>query len=732
MIPIGDTLAAMGSRLAIIFDPVEHRILYPRYGNFDEIAADLAIGVRLKSGKTCALPFTRRYGHFEFVEQANTMNSITYTGWSPDLGIKLTARFTSPFYPRDEKLSTAPMILLDLFVERLDHYRWRKVGTEGECIGEIFFEIESRKIRTACQGPQLRLTFRSRPTERRGSPDAPQSKARAAIPCQDFIFPHTGGMPLRAEATENGFVSPFDLRRTAQSRPVQLTWCAFTTEPVLDLFDTRVPFKYTEFFKTEDDLIHYVALERFEILCRSAFFDDLFQNTGLGKTYEDLVAFAFHSFLLNTWWTLWEESRDWFSVWEGNCYFHSTLDVEYNNALFYLALWPELLERLLGQWARFEQNGAKCLGKQRGAATAYLAHDMGSGGRVGESHYHHPMEVEETCNYLLLCHVHWRWTGSDALIREQYKLIKRLAHFLIVSDTTGNGIPDKGVANTIDDGSPALQFGREQVYLGFKTLAALEKTIEIADCNKDNAVIAQLRKHAARLRSTLDSKGWLVDHYAVTLGPGHSDVVDAWKGKTVKPQDLAGWDAYSIYTANGLLYPLLVGAPIKVNGQRIRRDLDNAMAHTMTEYGSTHTSECAGRLWISQNLWRDFVAAYVDLDALNNADRYWAWQVAAGRHKPVTCFFDTVGNNLCFYPRGIAAIGVFFAACRFQLDRVTGKCRVEPLSDRLDVPLLALARWDKHQVPRLSVRRYNQQRVVKVSYQNCLRGLSFKVAGPRS
>jgi len=730
VIPIGDTVAAMGSRLAIIFDPVEHRVLYPRYGAFDEIVADLAIGVRLKSGKAYALPFTRRYRHFAFVEQTNTMSSITYTGYAPDLGLKLVARFTSPFYPRDEKISTAPILLLDLTVERLEHYRWQKVATEGERIGEIFFEIESPKIKTQCEGPQLKLRFRSQPLERRDSPDASRGPVFPSFACEDFIFPHTGGVPLRAQATRKGFVSAFDLRRVAQSRPVQLTWCAFTTDAVLELFGKRYPFKYTEFFQTPDDLMRHIILERYEIVCRAAFFDAQFQETGLGKCYEDLVAFAFHSFLLNTWWTLWEDGRDWFSVWEGICHFHSTVDVEYNNALFYLALWPELLERLLEEWARFEVPGTKCLGRRQGAGTAYICHDMGSGGRVGQQHYHHPMEVEETCNYLLLAHVHWRWTASEHIITRHYKLIKRLAHFLIMSDTTGTGVPDKGVANTIDDASSALQFGREQVYLGFKTLAALEKAVEIADHHKDKATARQLRRQAAKLRSTLDSKGWLVDHYAVTLSSSNVGVTDLWKGRPVKPQDLMGWDAYSIYTSNGLLYPHLVGSPIRVNTRRIRADLVNAMVHTETEYGCSHTSVCTDRIWISQNLWRDFVAAYMDVDILNNADCYWAYQVAAGRTRPVTCYYDTVGNNLCFYPRGIAAMGVFFAACRFQFDRVAGRCRVEPLCDRLDVPLLALARWDIHQVPRLLVHRSNQQRHVRVSYRNCLRGLDFAVIGP--
>ena len=78
MLPIADTLASLGSRLCIIFDPVEKRILYARFGRFEDLPVDLAVGVRLKSGVTYALPFTQRYDAFEFVEQAIGMNSIVF------------------------------------------------------------------------------------------------------------------------------------------------------------------------------------------------------------------------------------------------------------------------------------------------------------------------------------------------------------------------------------------------------------------------------------------------------------------------------------------------------------------------------------------------------------------------------------------------------------------------------------------------------------------------------
>ena len=220
----------------------------------------------------------------------------------------------------------------------------------------------------------------------------------------------------------------------------------------------------------------------------------------------------------------------------------------------------------------------------------------------------------------------------------------------------------------------------------------------------------------------------LVEYIAKALVDSPEGVVDAWKGKPVRGRTLKGWDAYSIYTSNGLLYPFLVGAPVRVNARRMRQDLLNVLAHTRGEYGCSHTSACTDRVWISQNLWRDFVAAYLDVDLINQADRYWAYQILAGRNRPITCYYDTIGNNLCFYPRGITAIGVFFAACRFQLDRVAGRCRVDSLPDQLDLPLLALARWDKQQVPRLSVTLEDHHRHVKVSYRNCLRGLDLNMA----
>lgn len=51
-------------------------------------------------------------------------------------------------------------------------------------------------------------------------------------------------------------------------------------------------------------------------------------------------------------------------MWEGNCHFHSTVDVEYTQAPFYLALWPELLGYELDFWPEFARDARLILGEK--------------------------------------------------------------------------------------------------------------------------------------------------------------------------------------------------------------------------------------------------------------------------------------------------------------------------------------------------------------------------------
>ena len=58
-------------------------------------------------------------------------------------------------------------------------------------------------------------------------------------------------------------------------------------------------------------------------------------------------------------------------------------------------------------------------------------------------------------------------------------------------------------------------------------------------------------------------------------------------------------------------------------------------------------------------------------------------------------FFETFkGNNLCFYPRGVAIWGYLEAAAGLRYDRVSGACELNALRQTTRIPLLALAKWD--------------------------------------
>jgi uncharacterized protein (DUF608 family) len=83
------------------------------------------------------------------------------------------------------------------------------------------------------------------------------------------------------------------------------------------------------------------------------------------------------------------------------------------------------------------------------------------------------MEVEEVANYVILAYAYWRRTGDRSIHLRHGETIRRFLDFLVACDTSGNGVPDLGCTNTIDDASPAIQYGRQNVYLAVKTLAAL-------------------------------------------------------------------------------------------------------------------------------------------------------------------------------------------------------------------------------------------------------------------
>lgn len=699
------------------------------------------------------LPFSARLPAFTHIKQQQTLTSLTYTCRAPDLPVEVTYAFHAPFYPRDLRVSVAPYILLDVTVRNLTAQSQRGTvvvgqsvrstdlaarcegrGLEGVVIDGPVFGKQTRQgwlVDSGAEGVQVQVGTLAVPAVKTGAPAAAKdADGRRALP----VVWADNGTGLSWEF----MVEP--LARDTRS----FVYAGWVSEPILSIAGKPYRFKYVELFEDLQDVARFALDGREEIDRKVALFEATVQEATVTQALKEFLAFAFQSWVQNTFYCAeqveWGAAgNDWFSVWEGCCKFHSTVDVEYNVAPLYFEYWPDLMGMTLREWCGHIRNGV-------------LSHDMGMGLTVDGMDYPHDMEVEENTNFVLLLYQYWRQTGDGQLVRELFPHVVTLLEHVARCDTDGDGFHELGTYNTIDQGSPAIQYARNQVYLAVRALCAFECGAVMAEHAAQGDRAARWRAQAAVIAQTLEAEGWKDDHYVVALNktpPGQSGVApsrpggsplppvvppagtsgtgggawDTWSrppgaadyqgwssqsaAAPYKPPD--GWDGYSIYTTNGLLYPMRTGTPLPgINLERMRQDVRRATVATLKRYGSPHTDR-ENNMWVSQNIWRDMAAAYLGLDLTDNMERYWRLQQFINREKR-GCFTDVwvYGSDsisLDYYPRGVAAFGVIPALVGLQVDRVRGLISVAPLRTPLRVPLLAYADWETGRIPWLRLTR---------------------------
>lgn len=703
------SIARLGSRFGLLFEPHYRRVRHSALGRFLDEPLDLSVGLEGPDGQMRVLPFCQEGELFHTVEQFERANSITFRAYSSDYQLRFEFNIHSAFYPQDESLCLLPAIYLEMRINPTKPVRWVKPKFPPPKKVKLFLKLKrpGTTINVGCPnesdgyGGRIDLAYDVDLVPRLDKLPVNEKLAaasRTVSVTERIVSLNPGAIP-----SEDGTGLQIELPVTEEGSGIKwrLVWGVFCGDPILNIKSNGITelakFRYASLWPSLDDVMFAAIKGRDERLVLSRNFEKLLEQAPLRAAQRHLLNQSFQQYLSNTFWCELSSKQDWFSVWEGSCFFHSTLDVEYNVTPMYLSLWPRLLSLQFDQWAQRTAMHAESGG-------VYLAHDLGVGFDATTMGYDHDMPVEENCNFLLMMQAYVHWTGDLTPIRKHEDMLLKLADYLVWTDTDDSGFPSKGVANTIDDASAAQQFSRKQTYLAIKRLAALAAVSDmLMHINKTE--LSQIYQDVVdRFASKVEKTAWRGDHFAVCVDRSTVGVRDAWTGRPLTDDELAGADAYSIYSSNGLLLPLMCAQPWLISENKVRKDLISAVRETLGHYGCGHNDQEPENVWVSQNLWRDHMMRYLGASGPNRAQGYWDMQVMSNTFGQSYGFVDTyVTNNLSFYPRGATAFGYLLSYPRVIIDRLApGGARICVDPDRGYAqrwPLLPLADWKAGKIP---------------------------------
>jgi len=695
-----DALACTGSRHGMLVQPSSKDCALVRFDRFTRMPRFQLRAGAVIGGEEIVFPLCQEGTEFDFVDQRTSPCRMKFIGIHGKTALRIELTVTVPFRPRDKAFSSAPVFLIELRAHRLPGiFRWNLRDREQDVSElELFCElIPPAAWRVEEKGTGLELYFASIRAEVKQAFKDVWDTEDEAVPQHDRLWAVSG------ERQGLRFSQTVPIREQPGDGTLTLAWATWS-EPVLRIHQDLHPFVYAERFSSLAAVCNWVDADgAAEIRGNARKVDARVSDHNLGPAVDHLMAYSLHSWMINTWWV-----EDSFSVWEGTCYFHSTVDVEFTQSPFYLCVWPELLASELDNWPAFSLPATDLLG-EAGEGGLYLSHDTGAHAGIRHQIYSHDMAVEECANYVILACAYWKRTGDDSLLRKHAETIRRFLVFLTAADTTGTGVPDKGVANTIDDASPAVQFGTEQTYLSAKVLCAFVAGEHLFAYLQDDAMKTQCRERAAMARTRIEKRGWVEDHYGVLLEKS-GKLTNPWTGEAMDCEEIPGWDAAHIYTCNAQAVLDLVGIDAGLRPDRVRQDLRVASERCAHAYGNTHSDYdneqieqhesmlglagvAANPGWVSMNMLRDIAAAYRGVDLLSFNQNYWEWQTTTNSRE-AKMFFETFGgNNLCFYPRGVAIWGLFDAVGGRVVDAVDGVDRRRPAFPQARVPDLWTADW---------------------------------------
>ena len=722
----------LGSRFSLQFEPYYRRVMHSALGRFMDRPLDLAVGLVEPDGRQRVLPFTTDddaagVDQFANCEQFDRANSVTFRGYSERYGLRFEMNVHSAFYPQNERLCLMPAFYLEMRVSPLRRFRLMKPVGPPPSEVELFIRLRREHTRVQARGDAIEMDYDTllRPADPWASAqevsDATYGQPEpAVVHAEERLVSLNAGCEVGPEG--NGLRLRLPVTQSGSGIKWRLVWAAHAADPVLrvrtgdtDAAPRDARFRYTDLWPNVEAVAAEAVDRRDERLALSRRFEKLLEQAPLDASQRHLTNQTLQNFLGNTFWcTVPAEpaeseaahtagpakaAGEWFSVWDGSPTFHSPIDVEYNNSLFYLCFWPRLLKLQVRQW--FSRLSDHPL-----SGGAIAPHDLGRGLEATGDAYSHALPVEENANLLLLLETFARWTGDTSLLRDYLDPIQALTRYLIWTDRDASGYPTEGVANAIIDALPSMQYARKQTYLAVKRAAALRAAAGIFRRHDRLEFARQCERLVEIDTRQIEQTAWLGDHYAVAVDASATELLDPVTDQPLPYDTLPGWDAYSIYTGNGLLLPEMIGQPSLLDRERLIADVRRANRECQGRYGDGHSSQETNNTRTSQNIWRDLLARYLSLGGESSAQQYWDMQVMSNTHAQSLGFTDTyIQNRLHNTSRGVASIGYYLATPRLVIDRLSpGDIRsyitVNP--DRYTPsrwPLLPLADWQAGKIP---------------------------------
>lgn len=679
-------IPCFGSRLTVVMMPEARRYRVFPLGTFHyfdwqktdqvgisigtcpQVVSSETAQIGIKVGETTRiLPVGKGY---PFADLTQTITPLTtrFRAMDPALPVETTITFRSCFYPQDFEYSTAPGYMIEITVHN---------PGRAQVEGNAFFGLPL---------PDADSVF-TRGFRSRQSLTIPAGIDHAGVESLLLtqVMQTDALQPFQEIHDSMHLLSGHFMLAGGETQTITFYHAGYIAAPTLNIRGGTRRFGYTTRWNNAGDVVDWLHTHRESIIRRGTLFEATVLDASVPSDLHRLLSASFKGIASNAWWA----EGGWFSVMEIGAY-HSTLDVDFQLMLFFFQYWSDLVKTMLNQWAMFYQPGS-----------GYMAHDVGQHLEVTGNRYGGPdsaMKIEENCNYLTLLHHTWRVTDDTSVFSDKHDLIRELVDFCIAADTTGSGLPDQYTDNTNDWGSALVTASGDQAYHGVRLVVAYRAAALMATHLQDSDLAERCEAQITRIVATLDAH-WQGDHYPISL------------------TDSSTYHHYSMWTPHGLLYALRGSLTVPLNLDHLRTDLIASTRRTLREHGSVHsTADVRG--WLTQNLWRDSIAAYLGVPMLDHLRRYQG-------HGEYVSYEDTtileVANELMVVPGAIAdhtyagqthdypvvdghprpacGFGLLYALAGVTINAHTKHLTVYPAVFPLRIALTHLADWSQERVP---------------------------------